>query len=188
MPNANTPYIAKRAAVLTNPITNDSVFLSADSASYAAFVSAYISGQASGTSGLDGAAFSIKASGKVNIVTSSTLILTLYYATAARTSLTYNATGVSSLGTVTSSSMTAPYTSNWFLSATFVWDVTSKLLNGYFLTLAGPTPTFTGSAVTTQITSADLSVTGPGFLIGAHLGTGNAASTVTLSNFSLEVL
>lgn len=187
MPNSGNPYVAKRAAVLANPITNDSVFLSADSASFSSFVIPPGGGGA-GLSLIDGGAFVLKASGKVTVVTSSTLILTLYYSTAARTAIVYNQTGVSSLGTVTSSSMTAPYSTTWYLQATMLWDVTSKILNGYFSTLAGPTPTFTGSAVTTQVTAVDFSTPGPGFILGAHLGSGNALSTVTLSNFSLEVL
>ncbi len=187
MPNSVNSSVAKRAAVLANPITNDSIFLTADSASFAA--ATFLQGDGSpGLSSLDGGVVVVKASGKVTVKTSSTLFLTLYYSAAARTAITYNGTGVSSLGTVTSGSMTAPYSTSWFLQATMIWDYTSLIMNGYFQTLAGPTPTFTASAVTTQVTAADWSLPGAGFVMGAHLGSGNAASTVTLSNHSLEVL
>ena len=188
MPNAISTYIAKRAAALVNPLTNDSIFLSADSSSFASFVEIPGDG-ASGLSLLDGLQIRVRASGKCHIVTSSTLIITLYYCTACRTSITPTTTGVATTGaTITSGSMTAPYDSNWSLTAEFQWDVTSKIMNGLFYGITGPTPTVTGLTVTTQLTSNDWTTVGAGFVMGAHLGTGNAASTVQLSNFSLEVL
>lgn len=188
MPNSTNSYIAKRASVLTNPLTNDSIFLSADSASFSSFVG--VPGDGSpGLSTLDGGVFSVKASGKVSAVSTSTLILTLYYSAAARTAITYNGTGVTSTGaTITSASMTGPYKTNWYLNATFIWDYASLLLNGFFSSVTGPTPALGAAAVTTQLTAVDLSLPGAGFVMGAHLGSSNAASTVTLSNFSLEVL
>lgn len=188
MPNANSVYVAKRAAVLANPITTDSIFLSADSASFASFVLVPGAG-ASGLSSLDGGSFRVRASGKVTVSTSSTLIITLYYASAARTAITSTTTGVSTTGaTITSSSMTAPYNSNWSLIAEFNWDYTSKILNGFFTGVTGPTPALAAAAVTTQLTSVDLSLPNAGFVMGTHLGTSGSTSTVTLSNFSLEVL
>lgn len=187
MPVRST-YQAKRASVLTNPITNDSLFLSADNAAYSAFVTVPGDG-GPGLSSLDGCQFRLRASGKVNVVTTSTLLAQFYYSANARTAITYNQTGVSALGNViTFASMTAPYKSNWSMDAILQWDYTSLILNGQGGGLGGPTPAILASAVFTQLTAVDLSLPGAGFMLGVHLGTGNATSTVTLSNFSLEVL
>lgn len=188
MPNASTPYVAKRASVLTNPLTNDSIFLSADNAAKSAFVSVPGDG-GPGLSALDGGVFTVRASGKVSAVSTSTLILTMYYSAAASGAVTYNGTGVNTTGaTITSASMTGPYKTNWYITATFIWDYTSLILNGFFTGVTGPTPALAAATVTTQLTAVDLSLPGAGFVIGAHLGSSNAASTVTLSNFALAVL
>lgn len=187
MPVRST-YQAKRASVLTNPITNDSIFLSADSASFAAFVG--IPGAASaGVSLIDGCQFRIRASGKVKVVTTSTLLCQFYYSAAARTAITYNGTGVTAMGNViTFASMTAPYSTNWSMDGVFQWDYASLILNGQGGGLGGPVPAILATTVFTQATAVDLSLPGAGFVIGAHLGSSNASSTVTLSNFTLEVL
>lgn len=186
MANAESAYVAKRAAVLTNPITNDAIFLQADNSALSAFVA--IPGDfVSGTSRLDGKCIYVRASGKITVAANSTLIFTLYYSPTARTSITFNGTGVSTTGaTQTTGTFTA--SGNWFVEGTFTWDITSKILGGYFDAYSSLTPTFTTTAVATNITAVDLSVPGPGFIMGAHLGTGNAASVVSMSEFVLEVL
>jgi hypothetical protein len=188
MASGRSVYVAKKAATLTNPITNDSIFLQSDSSALAAFVSAYQGGLVGGTSNLDGKAFYVRATGKVTTGTSSTLIGTLYYATASRTAITFNGTGVSSTGATFTTGAIATTSGNWMIEATFLWDFTSKQLNGYFDTLSSPTPTLAAPAVTTQLTSIDLSLPGAGFVMGAHFGSTNASNVVSLSEFILEVM
>jgi len=188
MASGRSVYVAKKAAALTNPITNDSIFLQTDSSSLSAFVSAYQEGMVSGQSGLDGKAFYVRATGKVTTGTSSTLIVTLYYSPTARTSITFNGTGVSTTGATLTSGAIATASGNWMIEATFLWDFKSQQLNGYFDTLSSPTPTLAAPAVTTQLTTIDLSVPGPGFIVGAHFGSTNASNVVTLSEFILEVM
>lgn len=188
MASGRSVYTAKKSVALTNPITNDSIFLQSDSSSWAAYVSAYQGGLVGGTSNIDGKPFYVRASGKVTTGTSSTLIVTIYYATAARTAITYNGTGVSTTGVTVTTGSIATSNGNWFLDATFLWDYTSKQLNGFFEVLSSPTPTYGALAAATQITTVDLSVPGPGFVVGAHFGSTNASNVVTLSEFVLEVM
>jgi hypothetical protein len=188
MASGRSVYYAKKSVALTNPITNDSIFLQSDSSALAAYVSAYQAALVGGTSNLDGKSFYVRATGKVTTGTSSTLIVTLYYATAARTAITYNGTGVSTTGATLTTGAIGTTSGNWMIEATFLWDYTSKQLNGYFDTLSSPTPTLAAPAVTTQITTVDLSVPGPGFVVGAHFGSTNASNVVSLSELELEVM
>jgi len=188
MASGRSVYPAKKSVALTNPLTNDSIFLQSDSSALASYVSAYQEGLVGGTSGLDGKPFYVRACGKVTTGASSTLIVTLYYATAARTAITYNGTGVSSTGVTVTTGSIATTSGNWILEAEFLWDFTSKQLNGQFWGFSSPTPTVISPTVTTQLTTVDLSIPGPGFVVGAHFGTTGAANVVTLSEFVLEVM
>jgi hypothetical protein len=188
MARASTVYKAKKANTLTNPLTNDSIFVQSDNTSLSAFVSAYQGGMVAGTSLLDGRPFYVRASGKVTTGASSTFIATIYYSTAASTSITYNGTGVSTTGVTLTSGAISTTSGNWMLEAEFIWDYTSKQLNGWFSGLSSPTPTAVANTAATQITTVDLSVPGPGFICGCHFGTTGAANVATLSEFVLEVM
>lgn len=188
MARGSTVYTAKKAAALTNPLTNDSIFLQTDNSAFAAFVSAYQGALAGGSSNLDGGSIFIRASGKVTTGTSSTLIVTLYYSAAAKTAITFNGTGVTATASTFTSAAYATTSGNWMLESTFVWDYTSLKMNGYFVSTSGPTPVIAGPTVIAQLTAVDLSLPGCGFALGAHFGSTNASNVVTLSNFTLEVL
>jgi hypothetical protein len=179
-------YVAKRAAAITNALTNDSIFLQADNSSFAAFL-ALENDIVSGTSRLDGRVFYARASGRVITSVSSTLILTMYFATAAKTAITYNGTGVTSLGATHTSGTFATASGNWFLEALFTWDVTSKILGGRFQGYSSATPSVTADTVLTNQTSVDLSVPGPGLVMGCHFGTTGAGNICTMTEFTLEV-
>ena len=190
MASGRSVYVAKRAATLVNPITNDSIFLQNENSSFAAFVSAYDGGLVGGTSNLDGKMIYIRASGKFTTGTTSTLVGSLYYSPTAKTSLTFNGTGVTALlgsAMMTTGSL-ASSNGNWFIEATLIWDFTSKLMNGYYDSGSSVTPTFTTAAVTSSITAVDLSVPGGGFMAGVHFGSTNASNVATLSEFVLEVM
>ena len=188
MARASSVYRAKRATALTNPLTNDSIFLQADNSALTAYVSAYQGGMVAGTSLLDGRPFYVRASGKVTTGASSTLIVTIYYSAAASAAIAYNTTGVSTTGVTLTTGSIATTSGNWMLEAEFLWDYTSKQLNGVFTGLSSPTPTVATAAAATQITAVDLSVPGPGFTCGCHFGTTGAANVCTLSEFVLEVM
>jgi hypothetical protein len=182
-------YVAKRATALTNPITNDSIFLSADSAAFSAFVPIQ-DDIVLGTPRLNSRVWYARASGRVTTGTTSTLIATIYYSPTARTSLTYNGTGVSSTGATFTSGNFSTTSGNWFIEAMFTWDITSKVLGGYFAAFSSATPSISAETVCTNQTSVDLTNIanpGPGLIVGAHFGTGNAANVVTLDEFLLEV-
>lgn len=180
-------YTAKRATALTNPLTNDSIFLQADNSALAAYV-ALQNDQVTGTSRMDGRMFYARASGKVTTSVSSTLILTMYYATAAKTAITFNGTGVASTGATHTSGAFATTSGNWWLEAEFTWDVTSKVLGGLFRAFSSATPSITADTVLTAQTAVDLTTSGgPGLVMGAHFGTTGAGNIVTMTEFVLEV-
>lgn len=189
MASNDSVYVAKRATALTNPITNDSIFLSADSASFAAFVPLQ-DDIVLGTPRLNSRVWYTRCSGRVTTGTSSTLIATIYYSPTARTSLTFNGTGVTSTGATFTSGAFATTSGNWFIEAVFTWDITSKVLGGYFDAYSSATPSITADTVLTNQTSVDLTSIlnpGPGLIVGAHFGTSNASNVVTLDEFVLEV-
>lgn len=181
-------YVAKRAATLTNPLTNDSIFVQADNSNLAAFVA--IPGDfVSGTSRLDGKMVYVRASGKVTTGASSTLIGTIYYSSAARTSITYNGTGVSSTGATFTSNSFATTSGNWYIEAKFIWDATSKILGGGFDAYSSAsTAAVVADTALTAISSVDLTIPGPGFICGVHFGTTSTSNVATLSEFILEVM
>lgn len=180
-------YVAKRAATLTNPLTNDSIFVQADKSTLAAYVA--IPGDfVSGTSRLDGKMIYVRASGKVTTGTSSTLIGTLYYTPTVLSSTTYNGTGVSSTGATFTSAAFSTTSGNWFIESKMIWDATSKILGGLFSVFSSATPSITAETVNTAITSVDLSIPGTGFIVGVHFGSTNASNVASLSEFILEVM
>jgi hypothetical protein len=188
MARAGTVYRAKKANTIVNALTNDSIFLSSDNTAISAYVSLYQGGMVSGTSLLDGRPIYVRASGKVTTGASSTLIVTLYYSAAAAGAITYNGTGVSTTGVTLTTGSIATTSGNWMLEAEFLWDFTSKQLNGVFSGLSSPTPTVAAPAAATQITAVDLSIPGPGLVCGCHFGTTGAANVATLSEFVAEVM
>jgi len=187
MAGASSTYVAKRATALANPITNDSIFLAADNAATSAFVGVPGNG-GPGVSLVNGVKMTMRACGTVTTGTSSTLILNFYYATTARTAITYNGTGVTSLGATMTTAAYATTSGNWFYEANLIWDATSKIMGGSFNGYASATPALQAGTVTSALTAVDLSANGIGFIMGAHFGSTNAANTVSLTEFIIEVV
>lgn len=186
MASNDAVYVAKRATALTNPITNDSIFLSADSASFSSFV-ALENDIVSGTARQNARVYYVRASGIVITGTSSTLIVDFFYSPTARTSITYNGTGVSaSLATHTSGAF-ATASGNWWLEATLTWDSVSKILGGKYEAFSSATPSVTATTVCTNVTAVDLTIPGAGIICGAHFGSTNASNIVTMTEFLAEV-
>jgi hypothetical protein len=187
--SATSVYTAKRAATLTNPITNDSIFLSADNSAYSAFVSPMLVAASSGVSALEGVPFYLRASGKVTTSVSSTLIVTVYFGTAARTNITYNATGVTALTGALTTGSYATASGNWWMYYELLWDFKSLLLGGSYRTFnQNSTPAVVAETIITAQTAVDLTIPGCGFIVGAHFGSTGAGNIATLSNFELGVL
>jgi hypothetical protein len=186
--SATSIYTAKRAAILTNPLTNDSIFLQADNSALSAFVSPILLAASSGVSALEGVPFYVRASGKVTTSASSTLITTVYFATAARTSITFNGTGVTALTGALTSGTYATASGNWWMYYEFIWDFKSQVLGGSYRTFSSETPAVVAETVQTAITAVDLTAAGAGFIVGAHFGSTGTGNLATLSNFELGVL
>lgn len=198
MAQANSSYVAKKAAALTNPITNDSIFVQSDNSAKSAFVSLYQLVQGSGVVQPTCLQFYVRAAGLVTTGTSSTLIVKLYYSTGAQGSITYNGTGVTATTITFTSGAIATASQNWEIEANLFWDATSKVLNGSFFTTnpaSATTCQVTAQTAITSLTSIDLTalstatpVGAPGLICGAHFGSTNASNVVTLSEFVAEVM
>lgn len=198
MATSTSSYFAKKAASLTNPLTNDSIFVQSDNSAKAAFVSLYQEVEGSGTIGVPCQAFYVRAQGLVTTGASSTLIVKLYYSTGAQSSITYNGTGVTATTITFTSGSIATASQNWSLEAELFWDATSKVLNGQFWTVnpaSATTCQVTAQTAITSLTSVDLTalsnttpIGAPGLICGAHFGTTSTSNVVTLSEFVAEVM
>lgn len=198
MATATSSYVAKKAAALVNPITNDSIFVQSDNSAKSAFVSLYQLVNSSGTVQPLCTSFYVRASGTVTTGTTSTLLVTLYYSTGAQGSTTRNGTGVTATSATFTSGSIASASQNWDLEANLFWDATSKVLNGYFWSVnpaSATTCQVTAQTAITSLTAIDLTalststpIGAPGLTIGAHFGSTNASNTVSLTEFIAEVL
>ena len=198
MATATSSYVAKKAAALANPITNDSIFVQSDNSAKSAFVSLYQLVSSSGTVQPLCTEFYVRASGTVTTGTGSTLIVKLYYSTGAQGSTTFNGTGVTATTITFTSGSIATASQNWDLEANLFWDATSKVLNGYFWSVnpaSSTTCQVTAQTAITSLTAIDLTALStsspagaPGLICGAHFGTTNASNTVSLTDFIAEVL
>jgi hypothetical protein len=175
MSNTNTIYTAKRAAPLTNPVTALVTFLQNDNSAKAAAV--YVPDQGTQTSTAGSLRFNIRAWGRITSGTSGNVSLALQYgtATSANTSV------------VAPTAASYSVSGNWLLETTFLWDVTSKLLNGYYAGWATSAGTaITPVIVTSILTAKDFTTNGLGFTMAAFFGTSNAGNIAFLDGFTLE--
>lgn len=198
MATVTTTYTAKKATALTNPLTNDSIFVQSDNSAKSAFVSLYQLVQGAGVVYPAVLSFYVRAAGLVTTGTSSTLIVKLYYSTGASGSTTFNGTGVTATTVTFTSGAIATASQNWQIDANLYWDFTSKVLNGSFTTVnpaSATTCQVTAQTAITSLTTIDLTalssaapIGGPGLILGAHFGSTNAGNVVTLSEFSAGVI
>lgn len=198
MATVTTTYTAKKANALTNPLTNDSIFVQSDNSAKSAFVSLYQLVQGAGVVYPAVLSFYVRAAGLVTTGTSSTLIVKLYYSTGASGSTTFNGTGVTATTVTFTSGAIATASQNWQIDANLYWDFTSKVLNGSFTTVnpaSATTCQVTAQTAITSLTTIDLTalssaapIGGPGLILGAHFGSTNAGNVVTLSEFSAGVI
>lgn len=182
---ASEIYMAKKSVVQTNPLAA-SVFLQADNATKAAAVfvpdnwfdgpPTSVTGQAIGA-----VSFKIRAYGRVTGGTTTNFTPALQFGT----SITAASNTVVATGTA------AAYNSasgNWFIEAEFLWDFTSKRLNGIFQAINGTAGTVQSPLTTTQVTAVDLSAAGQGFVISGFFSATNAGNLCYLDYFAVEEL
>lgn len=135
----------------------------------------------------DGRAFVVRVAGKFTSgVASNDLKIGLYLGTSATLG---SDLAISSITTGTSGNFGA--VSGHFLAEfKFIWDVTSGKLDGIVETgLIGPsgvTPTVTALAATTQVAAATVSTLS--FIPSAKWNASNAGNTVTLTDFSIDLV
>ena len=185
MANASNCYVAKKASTLTNPITTAQVFTQTDSALLSAFV-AVPGAFAVGTSLIDGKCIYMRMSGTIVMGASATFTPQIWWTKNART--TVAVTSATAVAGAASTAIAA--THPWFLETELVWSYASLKLGGYYSQYVGIASGLITQAITTAnvLTAVDLSTATSGFIPTALIGTGNAATVVTLSEFVLEVM
>lgn len=194
MPNSTSVYIAKKAAALSNPLTNPSVFLQSDNSSWAAFVAIQSAVAVAGTSLIDGVPFRLRASGRVVVGSGGTSTFTpgLYYISASvRTTVASPASGTQIAGTA-STALSASTTYPWMIEATCIWDSVSETIGGWYTQTVGIAAGVTTQAIlinnTQASTALDSTPGGAGFQATALFGTSRTGNSAVLSTFTAEVL
>jgi hypothetical protein len=176
MASTNTIYRAKKAASLTNPITNAVPFVTSDSSTVAAAV--YFP-QVIGTTS---AAFRIRARGRSTTGTSGNSAVSLQFG--------------NSVSASTNTIIYAPTTQTnaancvWFIEAICVWDATKQQLETAGCCINGSTVNYSAYAAGTTVTAVDLSTgaAGNSIVVAGLFGTSNASNNMFLDELSLEVL
>ena len=173
--NANAFYAAKKAASLVNPIAS-TVFLQSDNSAKAASV--YIPDQWQQNSVAGSYRFMLRAWGRITSGTSGNVTLVIQAGT--------SIVSASNTSFIAPTAATYSVSGNWAIDSTCTWDVTSKLLNGYFTGHATSAGTLLALASVTQLSTQNYSPNGLGFSIATLFGTTNAGNVAFLDGFTLE--
>lgn len=172
MATADTIYRAPLAASSANPVTTAYVWRKNSDSTAAAVL--YIP-----STSAKSVKFKVSALGRVTSGGSYTWVPNIQYGT--------STTAASNTTVAAASSRTiATTTAVWCIEATFLWDVTSQILKGQFWAINGSTQVLDVPAITTVVTSVDLSIAGNGFVCSGLIGTTNASNIGYLDEFSLE--
>lgn len=172
--NANSPYIAKRAATLVTSGTAAVAFVTNQDATKTASVYFPVTTQLS-------LRCIVRAWGRTTTGTSGTFL--------AKIQSGVSTTAGSNTDMASLAAATVATNGNWELTTELTWDSTSKKLRGRMIGINGDTPTILAAAVNTAVISAiDLSTSGNGLTVAVVFGTGNAGNTAFLDGFTLEVL
>lgn len=186
MAGNDSVYCAKKSNAINPSDTTATIFVTSDDTSKPASV--WIP-SVQPTGGVGAVAFRVRAWGRVTTGGSLTFLATLYSGTSTTAASNTAITALSAQTVATTSA-------NWLLVATFVWDGTSGKLMGTKSadSFNGTTPTIETAAVTTAISSVDLTkagvtgTSGNSLVMGGTFGTGNASNKAWLDGFCLEVL
>lgn len=172
--NANSPYIAKRAATLVTSGTTAVAFVTSQDATKTASVYFPVTNQSS-------LRCVVRAWGRTTTGTSGSFLAKIQFGT--------NTTAISNTDMASLSAQTVATNGNWEIQSELVWDSTSKKLRGRMTGINGDTPTLLAVAVNTAaISTVDLSTSSNGLTVAVVFGTGNAGNTAFLDGFTLEVL
>mgnify|MGYP003395740219 CR=1 FL=1 len=134
-----------------------------------------------GSTRLDGQMFKIIVAGRAIAGSTYNFTLNLAYGISA----TYSSnTTVATSGTVAIATTSCPF----LLTAEFVWDSVSQKLfgvsgNGFW----GITPAIYTKAITTAVTSVDLTTEGLGFTLTGTFGTSHASNSAIITQFDIIV-
>ena len=181
--NTNTPFVAKKAATLTNPVAL-TTFVQSDSSTTAAAVYFPLVnppnalGQTFQSQTLPASRFLVRAWGRCTTGTSGNMDLPLYYGVS--TTAASN-TALGALGVQTN----AQY-AHWYIDAVLIWDGRTQILDGFYSGGSGSTLALKANTLVTPKTAVDLTIAGNGLTVGAIFGTSNAANVFAMDAFWLE--
>lgn len=176
--NADTIYVAKSAATLTNP-TSASTFVTTQSASKAAIL--YLPSFQASPAVLR---FVVQAWGTATSGTTSNFLATLQYGTSITAGSNTNVVALTNRSYVSTSG-------NWTITLNGIWDSTSQKItgvgSGLNLATIDAAAAITAISSVSLVTAASANYTGLGFCVSALFGTSNAANVCNLSGLTLEV-
>lgn len=175
MANIGAIYRAKKAASLANP-TSASTFVQSDDSTKAAAVYFPVL-----DSGVTSAAFRFFAIGRATTVGAHNITPKISYGV----SVTAASNTVIAAATARAG---ATNTATWSIWGNLIWNSTLKSLQGNFTALNGSTIVQDAFAVTTAVTSVDLTTSGLGLSVELTIATGGAGTLGYLDDFTLEVL
>lgn len=180
--NSVSPYVAKKAALLTNPIAA-TTFVQSDSSTKAAAVyvpDQWIQANTTGV-GLPALRFLLRAWGRMTGGTTTNFLPQI------QSGVTVTAASNTDVTVMTTRACNTT-SSNWWINADLCWDFTSKLLNGSFTGGGGSAGTLNSPTIITQGTAINYANNGLGFTVSAIFSATNAGNLAYLDGFTLELL
>lgn len=183
MAGGNSIYRAKKSPALANPITTAVVFKQSDDSTLATFVKI----PSSSANIINGRKFRVRASGTATWGTAGNFKATIQYSSNITLTNAATSTNNTDMVALTNRNPGSAVTRSWYIEADCVWDSTSQRLTGQANGLNSETIE-TANAAITALTAVDLSTETTGFVVSALFGTSNASNSVSLVDFSLEVL
>jgi hypothetical protein len=178
MGNTNSIYVAKKAAVLTNP-TAATTFLQSDNSAKAAAV--YIPDQWQDNTVAGSFRFNIKAWGRMTGGTTTNFLPQIQFG------VTTTAASNTDFTVMTTRAVNST-SGNWWINVDGIWDLTSLLINGSFTGGGGSAGTLNAPTICTQLTAKNLTTAGQGFTVSAIFSATNAGNLAYLDGLCLEVV
>lgn len=176
MPNANSVFMAPKAASLSDPTSATTFKKSSDST--AACVVYFPQALAQGKNLVH---FRVRAKGRATTVGSHNVTPKLSYGTSATA-------GSNTIIAAATARASATLTESWWIEADLIWNSALQSIQGTFRALNGSTAVADTEAVLTGVpTSVDLTAAGKGFTVEMTIATGGG-DIGYLDELSLEVL
>lgn len=178
MGNPNSIYVAKKAALLTNP-TSAATWLQSDNSAKAAAVFVPDQWQDATTAG--SFRFNLKAWGRMTGGTTTNFLPQIQFGTSVTAASNTDFT-VMTTRAVNSTS------GNWWINVDAIWDFTSLLVNGSFTGGGGSAGTLNTPTICTQLTAKNFATNGLGFTVSAVFSATNAGNLAYMDGLTLEVV